>query len=58
MVPVTESKRSNMLKFELFNEATDVIEALVNNGYKVSIRMEKGDEDEFYIVEFEVDHAY
>lgn len=47
-----------MLKFELFNEATDVIEALVNNGYKVSIRMEKGEEDEFYIVEFEVDHAY
>ena len=47
-----------MLKFEFFSEATDVIEALVDNNYKVSIRKEKGEEDEFYIVEFEVDHAY
>ena len=49
-----------MLKFELFNEATDVIEALVNNGYKVTIRMEKGEDedDDRYVVEFEVEHDY
>ena len=58
MVPLAESKRRDMLKFEFFSEATDVIEALVDNNYKVSIRKEKGEEVEFYIVEFEVDHAY
>lgn len=49
-----------MLKFEWFKDVIDVAEALVDNGYKITIHKEEGNDetDDYYIVEFEVENAY
>lgn len=49
-----------MLKFEWFKDAIDVAEALVDNGYRITIYKQLSEDavEEYYVVEFEVEHAY